>query len=536
MRERSAPSAHNEAVGRFEQRDWLTAMGFFGVSLALRLPCRAHLAYSLDSVGFVQAVREYNFALLQPHAPGYFLYVMAARLLNLIIRGPHASLVWLSLVCGSGVSALLYLLGMSMFNRRAGTFAALCAMTSPVLWFHSCVALVYVVDAFLICLIVLIGWLAIQRSGPWKDVVALSILFSFLAGVRGQTAPAMVPCLLYAFWRFSPSRGTKFMVFGAVAAMLSTVWFASMLHLGGGWRVYRELTQLSLAFNARSTMAGGGSAAVTWNLILAAIYSWNGLVVAAPILLVAVVQNVAGSNRASRWNWWSQHQAALWMLAAWILPMVFFGTIIFFTKLPGYVLGYLPALLLLAGAVVGQIRSTILYSVVTAMLCLVNVCAFTSWPLSWNNIFPGPGHTVREIREHDEQLTLLVETIRSRYHPSDVAVCHARGYVVFGLRLFQLYLPEFDHYQLTYDPAMIHPAERPLMSARAGKLEFVKDVDFAGKRLLLLIVPETDQLNMYAIFFPLEEVHEVPGTQGLLYELPVTSNTVVHGTPPLRDQ
>src|SRR6266446_3102013 len=98
-----------KSLDKFDRNDWVTVAAFFLGSLALRVPFRSEYAYHWDSAEFALAIREYNVALSQPHAPGYFLYVMAGRLMNLLIGDPHASLVWLSVLCGSALVAVLYL-------------------------------------------------------------------------------------------------------------------------------------------------------------------------------------------------------------------------------------------------------------------------------------------------------------------------------------------------------------------------------------------------------------------------------------------
>src|SRR2546426_6863576 len=101
-------------VESLERRDWWVAVAFFAAALALRIPFRSQLAYHGDSAEFALAIREYNVALSQPHAPGYFLYVMLGRLVNLFVGDPNASLVWLSVAFGSALAAAVYLLGTAM--------------------------------------------------------------------------------------------------------------------------------------------------------------------------------------------------------------------------------------------------------------------------------------------------------------------------------------------------------------------------------------------------------------------------------------
>jgi len=99
----------------------------FALGLALRLPCRSRLAFDWDCAQFALAIEHYDIAKSLPHPPGYFLYVMLGRLVNLFVGEPHAALVWISVVCGSALAAVIYLMGTAMFGRAAGGIAALVA-------------------------------------------------------------------------------------------------------------------------------------------------------------------------------------------------------------------------------------------------------------------------------------------------------------------------------------------------------------------------------------------------------------------------
>src|SRR5277367_433242 len=134
---------HSQPTGaaRYSPADWCVAALLLAGALALRIPFRSQFAYHWDSAQFALAIREYDIRLSQPHAPGYFLYVMLGRLVNFFVGDPHASLVWISVIFGGALPAVVYLLGTAMFGRKAGVTAGLLALTSPQVWFHSCVAL-----------------------------------------------------------------------------------------------------------------------------------------------------------------------------------------------------------------------------------------------------------------------------------------------------------------------------------------------------------------------------------------------------------
>ncbi len=271
------------------------------------MPFRSEYAYHWDSAEFAIAIRDYNVALGQPHAPGYFLYIMAGRLMTLLVGDPHTGLVWLSVFCGSALVSVLYLLGTAMFGRRTGIVTALLAMTSPQLWFHSDVALTYIADSFLVCWVVLFCWRARQRGGTWLDTVLIGGLLAVAGGVRQQSVIALVPLLAWFFWGFQRPRLLKLAVAAGVSVALATMWFVPMVLMSGGLGAYLEIVRRHAAFNAAATWWGGGFDRFTWNLFFVGVFCANGLMLGAFALAGSLFYRAWGMDASRRQAWNQQH-------------------------------------------------------------------------------------------------------------------------------------------------------------------------------------------------------------------------------------
>ncbi len=504
----------------FLRRDWGGAALVFLVALALDVPFRSKFAYQWDSAEFTLAIREYNVALSQPHAPGYFLYVMMGRLVNYFVGDPHASLVWLSVLGGSGLVALLYVVGVEMFGRRVGWVAALFGMTSPQVWFHSCVALMYVVDGFLVCLAVLCCWRALRHGCRWADAAMIGGVLAIIGGTRPQTVPGLVPLVAYVFWR-SP-RGRLVRLAGAlcVCACGTLVWLVSMVRMSGGWAAYVDLFHRH--FTVTATGVGGGIDALLWNVFFAGLYCWNGLVLGVVLLAGALLARVRmDGDRKERWD--AAHREALRVLTLWIGPMILMGTVVTYTKQAGHVLSYLPGWIILVAVVASQLRKPAVFAVVTAVVCMTNAAAFLVLPQAWSGVFYGTARTAREIREHDRQLARIVHAIRVRLNPADTLILHAQEYLPLGLRHLQLYLPEFEQYQLAIDAAMLSPVGKPMMRVRGGRLDFAAGTELTGRRVLALIVPRGTSLEDYARYMDVRQATPLPGSEGSVYTIRVES-------------
>lgn len=514
-------------VNRLGRRDWAAAASVFAVAFALCVPFRSQLAYHWDSAEFALAISNYNVALSQPHAPGYFLYVMLGRIVNLLLGDPHGSLVWISVVFGSALPAAMYLLGTSMFGRRTGVAAAAFAATSPQVWFHSCVALTYVVDSFLICVTVLYCWRAMKRGGTWSDAVVIGALLAVVGGVRQQSVPSLGLLILFTFWRFENHRIWKLATAATTSVALAACWLVPMVRMSGGWPLYLEIVRRHTTFNAPATLAGGGWEAFLINVSFVGVFCWNGLVLGVIPLAGALVYRVRRMSPDRKREWDGENALALQTLAAWIAPMILMATAIGFTKQPGYVLSYLPGLILLSAVAVAQIRKARWFVASTIAVCAFNVWAFLAWPERWEGLFWGLGRAAKEIRTHDKELACTIEVVRTTFTPAEVAVCHVNEHLTFGMRQFGFYLPEFDHYEMAIDIAMVRPDDKPMMAVRDGRLEFVGSRAFSEKRAIVLIVPPGCDVGIFTSCFNLRKARLVPASAGTVYTLPSKAGDIL---------
>src|SRR6476661_7597639 len=90
--------------------------GIAAVALT-RVLFRSRLLYDLDSVNFALGMLRFDPASHQPHPPGYFLYVLLARLVNRLLANPNDALVMISVVASCGAAWLIYLLAREWFDR-----------------------------------------------------------------------------------------------------------------------------------------------------------------------------------------------------------------------------------------------------------------------------------------------------------------------------------------------------------------------------------------------------------------------------------
>jgi hypothetical protein len=463
------------------------AAGLFLAAVALRMPFRSQYAYHWDSAQFALAMEHFDLRLGQPHAPGYFLYVVLGRLVNLLVGDPHASLVWISVVAGATLAALGFLLASAMYGRACGVATGVILATSPLCWFHSEIALTTILDSALVTSTMLAGWHAMRRGGRWLDVILLAALLAWVAGNRPQTAVGLLPAWLFVFAHFT-KRQAKLAVGISLTGLFCLLWLAPMVRTSGGWGEYLRLLAWKFEFDAPRSAWHGGALA---SLGVIARSCWSGLLAAAVLAVLGWKRRVSGDGR---------------LLAWWIVPMATLG-VLTITAMPGHVLSYFPALVIVTGRACTRWLSAV-------VIALVNIAVFlghapVGWPL-----------TAHEIRSHDEQLAGVCATVRARYRSEDVLLCHREEFFLWGIRHFQYHLPEYSNALLGRDLSL--PAERAgkFRVCRGAHTEFVDDWKEAARgRTLLLVVLPGEPVTLFADRVDVTRAVAVPGTSGV-FELP----------------
>ena len=206
------------------------------------------------------------------------------------------------------------------------------------------------------------------------------------------------------------------------------------------------------------------------------------------------------------------------LAALWILPVFLLAVAVGYSEAPGHVFTYLPCLLLLCGAGLARLRAG---TVIVAVVCAFNLFVFFAWPRTWDGALWGTIPTARTLSEHDESMARTVRIIRERYNPEDTIICHDHGDLFFGLRHFQLYLPEFANYRVDPDGAMLGDAAKPLQRVWKGQLEFVNAVGMTNVRNILLFVAPGQKLDQFAKYWDVKQAATVSGSEGMLYTLSI---------------
>jgi hypothetical protein len=509
MRVEEGKSAGTVGATTLMRNDYGIALALFVVALALRVPFRSQFAYHWDSAQFALAVGEYNLRSGQPHAPGFYLYVMLGRLMNLFVGEPHAALVWLSVLAGAWLVSVGYLLATSMFGRSCGWGTGLILLTSPLCWFHSDVALTTIVDSALVVNFVFVCWRAIQQRVTWFHTVLLAALLAAVAGVRLQSAPLLIPLGVYVLWGFARPRGLKLACAIVLAGTFSLVWFVPTLASAAGLASYMELLHLKNQYDApRIFWVGGGLGALLTDIYCIGGAFWVGLWVAAILPAMQFLHWVCFEKRAAA----NDCHGQFYVLALWITPILLFD-LLMYVALPGHVLNFFPAVVILASLGLVKFSEQLPVTkawglgIVFATVVAINVEIFLYASPMVIRMSMGLNMSGRGIRKHDADLLECFRAIRQGWPAKDVVVYHRYEDFYWGFRQFEYHLPEYRNVLLVSDISLPPPLSSTKWVGRERQTTFVRVMPVFDESDIVLVVPAGESLDIFESQFDIQRAN-----------------------------
>ena len=410
-------------------------------ALLVRLPFRGRYLYHWDSVNFALSLEHYDVRLHQPQPPGYFLYSMLGRLVNLAAHDPNTSLIWISLVSGALGVVAIYWLGLRMFDRETGLVAALLTLVSPLHWFYSDVALSYALEFVLVTL--LAGLCYRQLDGDRAGWLRLAILFGVAGGVRQNDL-----VLLFPLWLVSlrPLTWSRRAASALVLGLVVLGWLWPMMALSGGPGGFFAALLAQGDARVLGDSAIGSARELGLNALRVAIFVGYGLCLAALPLL------------AGPWLLGRPLRAALadrrvWVCALWVGPALAFYVFVF-VRQHGYIFTFLPALILLAAAALVRLGrrargwAARIYWPWVALLLVGNGLFFLLGPAalfgSAQLVLQAP--TRQSIAQRDQFLAERIDFIQHAFDPKTSAVLAGS----LNFRHPDYYLRQFQATSLSY--------------------------------------------------------------------------------------
>ena len=419
-------------------KDTAIPLFLFFITIVSRIPFRSRVLYHMDSVQYALATEHYDISVHQPHPPGYFLYVMLGKLLNIITGDANTSFVVISIFASGALVVAVYALAKLMFDEKTALAASLLAMTSPVVWFHGEVALNYILEGFLSSLIAYYCWRTI--NGEEKLILAASLALAFAAGIRQTMLMFLFPLWVLALIKVS----ARYRVY-AVALLVFGIssWFFPMISLTGGYMKYREASQEYMTYVAAPLFHSEKSISL-YSLGKIVELTVHGLGFSLVFILFYFL-----AYRPEQLKRDLMSSKGLFCIL-WVFPPLFLYVMVFVASHinAGYSLIYLPALIILASSAL--IKSAAV-SKSLPRWCFVTFLGLALISNSYMFISSTAHISYRFLSEQEERLSTFTREVRRHYHPENV-VLMCRKNVFFGPRHFMYYLPEYRVYIINEFP------------------------------------------------------------------------------------
>lgn len=390
--------------------DRAIAVTLFMVSALVRIPFRSAQLFHGDSYGLAAGVMY----TLTAHPPGFIGYCALVRLAYYVAGDVNLAFVVVNTLSTGVATALTYLLGRHMFDRRAGLIAAVLYATSLDVSYFAEVALSYAAEGTFATAVALTGWLSMKRrSFGW--LLAHSAILAVGGSVRQTTLAFLLPLWLWVVWRSVPrwwQRACAALVLALVvwswsvpnAQRLRKYWdqsdisyfqsvyklqvamdqyydstrFGTVTYEQSQPRFHWPLVELGVALwnkahppsataprEVRLASASNALRLIRYQTAKLLLYTGLAAGLAAVFVLLAFLKRVRVTFDAERWIF----------LALWVLPSALFFALNHLGAW-GYLLIFLAALTTMAAQAIVVLFSASRQVLVTAMLALINVLAF----------------------------------------------------------------------------------------------------------------------------------------------------------------
>lgn len=437
---------------------------------------RSHMLYDLDSVNFATGMDRFDVVVSQPHAPGYYLYVVLGRLFSLVWSDANDALVAISIVFSCLGVIAIHRLTESLYDRRAAFAAGFIFLFSPLYWFHGIVALVYIIELFFAAVV---GWLCWQTYSNERDRSLLSAAVLGLAiGFRQSAVLFLGPLLLLSLRGKTLAQVSKVVtVFGAVCL----AWFVPMvIESGGAVAYFAGLYDLWTHVAARETTfahAGGipgPSLAIARATTILAIFALTfGFFIVGSLAQLTSRKPGASDDK-------SAGTRTLFYLV-WLVPGLLFFTLVFMRFVnSGYLLVLTPPLCAWLGAMAAK-RYTPDSSVLRRATPLV-LAGFNVWVFLYAPVYCSR----QDVLEFESRMEEGIDFIRRTYDPETTLIIGLDAHF-HGFRHSSYYLPEFQ--SIAYPAIKRADSVRLLMAKDRDSQLVTPPIELPFERLVLFPMP-----------------------------------------------
>lgn len=369
-----------------------------------------------DSVQFALALHDYDITNHQPHAPGYPLYILLGRTLNLLLQNDLLSLTLLSALSGALAIIPLYLLTKRMFDKKAAILSSIFFAVTPIAFMMSEVALTNIVGLFFF---IVFAYLLYVWAESQKKLIFVSGFAGVILGVRFTELPIIAALLVLVHLRLGKPKSIFYSVLAFLIGL--SLWVVPILIDTGFKNFIEEYSWISNYILRHDALLG--QSAFSFSLLhdrLKTLWSLIRVSYTPYFFFFSILAFLILAQQKSSWRNFKLQFLTVWFLA-YFLPLAFF----FNLEVPRYTLPLLPPLAVFSGVAI-SIFSNRQKAFSLFFLILVTLMFSQSWS------------QVSRFKTSIPPTIAPVLYVKEQFKPEEVIIISS-----FTYRQFQYYAPDY---------------------------------------------------------------------------------------------
>lgn len=235
-------------MSRLFKREFFIPVVIFLVPFLLSFFTRSISIDDVDSPHFLLGIDDFDISKIQPHAPGFPVYIFLGKIAHFFIKDNLAALTSLSALFGALSVLVFYFLIKKIFNKKIAIYSAIILAVTPMFWVNSIVVMTDMVAFFFLILSTYFIF-SFVKDGRARDLYIGSFIGGITLGVRLHYAFVLIPFLIFAFVRRKNIKRTLSAVGLFFVSILS--WFIPLI-LTQGFDVFFKRSFSILAWTLKS--------------------------------------------------------------------------------------------------------------------------------------------------------------------------------------------------------------------------------------------------------------------------------------------
>ena len=309
--------------------------------VATRWPLTPWQLFSGDDINFAYAIGRFDIRVSQPQPPGYPVFVLETRVLNLLrVKRAESNFRILALLGSVAAVWLLVRTGHMILERSAGLWAAWLFLFHPSFWFAGITSPVRVQLAVVSLAVGGACWRMLHGNRNWT--YWSSLLLGIGAGIRPELGLLLLPLWLWCLFRGEPGWARRLASAGVLAVAV-LAWLIPASRCTGGLWMFIRVCWVYLANQSSDTSGLFGASALQLLAALGAFTTWTlgGVpAYALPAMLAWTRSTGFGFTRTQ-----------ILFLLVWLLPLACFALFVHIGD-PGHALSMVPVICLAGGRLI----------------------------------------------------------------------------------------------------------------------------------------------------------------------------------------